>query len=98
MKLAQNVYKKLKELLWETNFPAFNHHFNDHGCLVNMNDATKRKNVYSMELESEKQFFNIFEEIEKSKKDTNYFKEKLKKVNASIILVIESIKEMIKLY
>lgn len=98
MELAQNVYEKLKELLWETYFPAFNHNFHDHGCLVNMNDATNRKKVYSMELESEKLFFNIFEEIEKSKKDINYFKEKLKKVNASIILVIESIKEMIKLY
>jgi len=98
MELAQKVYGKLKELLWETYFPAFNHQYQDHGCLVNMNEATKRKNVYSMELESEKHFFNIFEEIEKSKKDINYFEEKLKKVNTSIILVIESIKEMIKLY
>ncbi|MFX1313522.1 MAG: hypothetical protein ACFFHD_13090 [Promethearchaeota archaeon] len=97
MKLAQIVYKKLKELLWETYSPAFDHHFQDHGCLVKMNDATKRKKVYSMELESEKHFFNIFEEIEKSKKNKNYFKEKLKKFNAGIILVIESIKEMIQL-
>lgn len=98
MKLAQNVYEKLKELLWETYFPAFYHHFQDHGCFVNMNDTSKRKNLYSMELESEKHFFNIFNEIEKSEKDVNYFKEKLKKINASVLLVIESIKEMIKLY
>lgn len=98
MKLAQNVYKKLKDSLWETCFPAFSHHFQDHGCLVNMNDATNRKSIFSMELESEKQFFDIFKEIEKCKKDINYFNEKLKKINASITLVIESINEMIKLF
>lgn len=97
-RLARNVYNKLKNILWETYFPAFNHSFIHHGCLVNMNDAVMRKRVYSMELESQKQFFNIFDEIEKSKASEDYFDKKLKKINMSIKLIIESIKEMIFLF
>lgn len=97
-RLARNVYNKLKNILWQTYFPAFNHHFHDHGCLVNMNDAIMRKKVYSMELESQKQFFNIFDEIEKSKANEDYFDKKLKIINMSIKLIIESIKETIFLF
>jgi hypothetical protein len=96
--LAQIVYNKLRGKLWETRFPAYNHKFQDHGCFVNMGDATKRKKVYTMELESQKQFFDIFDEIEKSKIEPKYFKIKLNLINVSIELVIETIKEMIKLH
>jgi len=97
-RMAQNIYKNLEDILWETSFPAFNHYFNDHGCFVNMNDAVIRKGVYSMELETQKQFFNIFDEIEKSKTQIDYFDKKLKIMNLSISLVVESIKEMLILY
>ena len=63
-----------------------------------MNDAIKRKGVYSMELESQKQFFNIFDEIDKAKADTNYFKNKTRIFKMSTQVVIESIKEMIQLF
>jgi len=97
-RLAQNVYNKLKDVLWETYFPAFNHHFHDHGCFVNMNDVIKRKGVYSMELETQKHFFNIFDEIEKSKADINYFENKIRMIKMSIQLVVESINEILTLY
>ncbi len=97
-RLAQNVYNKLKDVLWETYFPAFNHNFHNHGCFVNMNDAIKRKGVYSMELESQKQFFNIFDEIDKSKADINYFKNKTRIIKMSTQVVVESIKEMLQLF
>ena len=98
LKLANNVYNKLKEKLWETYFPAFDHYFHDHGCFVRMSDATPRARVYSMELESQKHFFNIFEEIKKSKSVPNYFENKLNLINVSIELAIETIKEMIGLF
>ncbi|MFX1455143.1 MAG: hypothetical protein ACFFDB_07175 [Promethearchaeota archaeon] len=97
-RLAHNVYNKMKPILWETYFPAFNHSFNNHGCFVNMNDAIERKGLYSIELETPKQFFNIFDEIEKSKSDMNYFENKIRAMNMSIKLVVESIKEMLTLY
>ena len=97
-RLAQKIYNNLEDILWETNFPAFNHNFNNHGCFVNMNDAVIRKGVYSMELETQKHFFNIFDEIEKSKTEIDYFDKKIKIMNMSIRLVVESIKEMINLY
>ena len=96
-RLAKNVYNSQKENLWETNFPKIKH-FHDHGCFVMMGDATKRPNVYSMELESQKQFFDIFEEIEKSKTEPDYFINKLKMVNLSLELALETIKELIRLY
>ena len=98
LKLANIVYNKLKEKLWEPYFPGFDHYFHDHGCFVRMSDATPRPRVYSMELESQKHFFNIFEEIKKSKSDPNYFEKKLNLINVSIELALESIKEMIKLF
>jgi hypothetical protein len=97
-RLAKKIYNNLKNLLWETYFPAFYHNFNDHGCFVNMNDAINRKGVYAMELEVPKQFFNIFDEIDKSKTDLNYFDKKIRAINRSIKLVVESIKEMVKSY
>ncbi|MFX1467724.1 MAG: hypothetical protein ACFFB8_03605 [Promethearchaeota archaeon] len=97
-RLANNVYNKLKEKLWETYFPAFSHNFRDHGCFVKMSDATSRPRVYSMSLESEKHFFNIFEEIQKSKSDPNYFNNKLNIIDVSIELALETIKEMINLF
>jgi len=97
-RLAQKIYNNLEDILWETYFPAFNHSFNNHGCFVNMNDAIIRKGVYSMELETQKHFFNIFDEIEKSKTEIDYFDKKIKIMNMSIRLVVESIKEMINLY
>lgn len=98
LKLANKVYTKLKDKLWETYFPAFNHCLINHGCFVDMSDATSRLNVYSMELESQKHFFNIFEEIKKSKLDPNYFNNKLNLIDVSIELALETIKEMIKLF
>lgn len=97
-KLAKTVYDKLKNKLWETYFPAFDHYFINHGCFINMGDATSREKVISMELESQKQFFNIFDEIEKSKSEPDYFKKKLYLINLSIELVLETIKEMINLF
>jgi hypothetical protein len=97
-KLALRVYQNLDDILWETYFPAFNHSFHNHGCFVNMNDVITRKGIYSMELESQKQFFNIFEEIEKSKSDVNYFDKKYISFRMSIRLAVESIKEMISLF
>ncbi len=96
--LARNVYNKFKDKVWETYFPAFDHSFHDHGCFVKLSDATTRKNFYSMELESQKQFFDIFEEIEKSKNDKDYFNKKLDFINVSLELAIEAIKEMINLF
>ncbi len=97
-RLANNIYNKLKEKLWETYFPAFSHNFQDHGCFVKMSDATSLPRVYSMSLESEKHFFNIFEEIQKSKSDPNYFNNKLNLIDVSIELALETIKEMINLF
>ncbi|MFX1277467.1 MAG: hypothetical protein ACFFAT_20810 [Promethearchaeota archaeon] len=93
--LGNNIYNKLKDILWETTFPVYDHKFHDHGCLVKMNDATNRDNLYCIELENQKQFFNIFEEIEKSKNDDNYFVNKLDLINKSLQLVKETIIEMI---
>ncbi len=97
LKLAKMVYNILKDELWETYFPAFNHSFINHGCFVNMSNVTSRSNVYSMELESQKHFFNIFEEINKSKSDPKYFENKLHLIDVSIDLALEAIKVMINL-
>ena len=94
-RLAEKVYNKLKSKVWETYFPAFDHSFHDHGCFVKLSDATSRKNFYSMELENQKQFFNVFEEIEKSKNNVDYFNNKLDFINVSLELAVEAIKEMI---
>jgi len=51
-----------------------------------------------MELESKKQFFDIFREIEKFKSDPDYLEKKVNSINKSILLVRETIKEMIKLF
>ncbi|MFX1315570.1 MAG: hypothetical protein ACFE9T_06865 [Promethearchaeota archaeon] len=95
--LAKIVYEKLKDKLWETVFPAFNHSSINHGCFVNMSDVATRERVFSMELESKKHFFNIFEEIEKSKSDPGYLEKMLNLINISIELALETIKEMAKL-
>ncbi len=96
--LAHIVFNKLKErnTLWGIYEPSISHQHVYHGCIVLMNEATSRKNLYSMEIECHKQFFNIFEEIEKSKTDPSYYDKKLRSINISIELVVESIKEMIK--
>jgi hypothetical protein len=96
-RLAEIVYHKLEELLWDTYFPAISHRFHDHGCFVKMSDATSREQIYTMELESEKHFFNLKKEIEKSKINPHYFEKKLVKINTAEKLALESIKEMIKL-
>ncbi|MFW9990022.1 MAG: hypothetical protein ACFFC3_15350, partial [Candidatus Odinarchaeota archaeon] len=97
VKLANIVYNKLKEKLRETYFTAFSHSFINHGCFVRMSDATSRPRIFSMELESQKHFFNIFEEIKKSELDPNYFENKLNLINVSIELALETIKTMIDL-
>ena len=99
-KLARIVYNKLKErnILWETHLPSISHQHVYHGCIVLMNDASSRPNLYAFEIECHKQFFDIFEEIEKSKTDSNYFDDKLRSINMGIDLVVESIKEMVKLF
>ncbi len=100
IKLADTVYNNLRtqNILWETFSPAYSHYFHDHGCFAKMSDATTRKNIFTMELESQKQFFDLFEEIEKSKNDPNYYDKKLNLINYSIDLVIEAITQMIKLF
>lgn len=98
LKLAKKVYNNLKEKLWDTYFPAFNHNFINHGCFVNMSNITTRPNVYSMELESQKQFFDIIKEIEESNSNPNYFEKKLNLINVSIELALEAIKVMINLF
>ncbi|MFX0019639.1 MAG: hypothetical protein ACFFAF_13020 [Candidatus Hermodarchaeota archaeon] len=97
-KLAEIVYHKLEEILWETRFPAFPHDFHDYGCFVNMNKVTKRQKLYAIELESRKQFFDIFIELEKLKSNPDYLEKKVNSINKSILLVNETIKEMIKLF
>ncbi|MBY9005464.1 MAG: hypothetical protein KGD63_01770 [Candidatus Lokiarchaeota archaeon] len=97
-RLSSVVYKNLKDILWETYFPSFNHEFHDHGCFVKMSDATSRKNIYTIEVESKKHFFNIFNEYQKSKSDPKYFDKKIFSINQSIKLAYESIKEMIALF
>jgi hypothetical protein len=98
LKLANIVHNNLKEKLWETYYPAFNHTFINHGCFVNMSNVSNRPNVYSMELESQKHFFNIFEEIDKSKSDPKYLKKKVNLIDVSIQLAHEVIKIMINLF
>jgi len=97
-KLANQVYNKLEDKLYDTYYVSFDHYFHDHGCFVKMSDSTTREKVYSIELEAIKQFFNIFEEIEKSEMDADYFEKKLNSINVSIELVVETIIEMIKLF
>ncbi len=97
-RLVSKIYPKLGDILWETTFPTHNHEFHDHGCLVKMNDDVLRNNVYSMELENQKQFLNIFEEIEQSKNNENYFIEKLDMINKTLILAKITIMEMVKLF
>ncbi len=96
-RLAKKVYKKLNDLLWDTYFPAVSHKFHDHGCFVKMSDASCREHIYTMELESEKHFFNLDKELEMSKRNPHYFEKKLLKINTAEKLALESIKEMIKL-
>ncbi|MFW9820107.1 MAG: hypothetical protein ACFFE5_10910 [Candidatus Thorarchaeota archaeon] len=98
LKLANIVYNNLKEKLWQTYFPAFNHTFINHGCFVNMSNLTSRPNIYSMELESQKHFFNIFQEINESISDPKYFEKKLNLINVSIELALEAIKVMINIF
>ncbi len=97
-KLANKVYNNLKDTLWETKYPAFDHEYHDHGCFVKTSDATPRGGVVCVELESEKQFFDLFEEIEKSKNDPDYFQNKLKRIDISLKLAVESIKQLISLF
>ena len=99
-KLANIVYHKLeaKKTLWETCYPSISHQHVYHGCIVLMNDAASRPNLYALEIECHKQFFNIFEEYEKSKVDPLYFDEKLRSINISLELIVESIREMSKLF
>lgn len=96
-KLSKKVYDELQSILWKTNKPAYDHHFHDHGCFVKMCDATTRKQVIALELESQKQFFNLFEEIEQADKTPGYHVEKLQKINESLILAKKAISEMILL-
>lgn len=97
-RLANKVYENLKEILWETRSPAFDHDYHDHGCFVKTSDATPRRGVICIELESEKQFFDLFEEIEQSKTDPDYFENKLKRIDLSLKLAVESIKQLITLF
>jgi hypothetical protein len=84
----------LKEILWETTFPSFNHNSAEPGCLVDLSDTSIRRGVYSMELESEKLFFNIFDEINMARISPDYANNKIKKFSKSIQLVVDSIKTM----
>lgn len=97
-RLANMVYNYLKEILWETKTPAFSHDREDHGCFVGTSNVTTRERVYCLEIESEKQFFDLFEEIEKSKTDPDYFESKLKSIDKSLKLVVECIKNSITLF
>ncbi len=95
--LSEILCEKLKPILWKTAIPIHDHDFHDHGCLVRMNDVAKRKNLFCIELENQKQFFDLFEEVEKSKADSEYFENKLETVNKTIKLIENTILETIKL-
>jgi len=95
--LANRVYENLSNIVWKTYYPSFDHSFVQHGCFVLMSDATLRERIYTMELESEKQFYNIFREIEKSKTQPEYFNNKLSEMNKGIRLAKESINQMINM-
>ncbi len=97
-RLANIVYNDLREILWETCFPSFIHNIAKHGCVVHLSDLDIRREVYSMELESEKLFFNILNEIEKAKIEKDYINKKNQKFYKSIQLVVTSIKTMIELF
>ncbi|MFO8018467.1 MAG: hypothetical protein R6U96_07515 [Promethearchaeia archaeon] len=97
-RLANKVYEKVGDILWDTYYPAFDHHFHDHGCFVKMSDATSRDNVLTMELESEKHFYKIFEEVKLSRKDPQYYEERLDLINKGLKLAITSIETMISLF
>jgi hypothetical protein len=97
-RLANIVYNNLREMLWETCAPSYIHNITKHGCIVNLSDLDIRQGVYSMELESEKLFFNIFNEIERAKIEKDYINRKSQKFNQSIQLVINSIKTMTELF
>lgn len=97
-RLANIVYNDLREILWDTCFPSFIYNIAKHGCVVQLSDLDVRRDVYSMELESEKLFFNIFNEIEKAKIENDYISKKTQKFYKSIQLVVSSIKTMIELF
>lgn len=89
------VNNKLSNILWKTALPVHDHEFHDHGCLVRMNDAAERDNLYCIELENQKQFFNIFEEREKAKEDSEYYPKKLATINKTLELIKQTIIEVI---
>lgn len=97
-RLSNKVYENLQDILWKTYYPAFNHEFHDHGCFVKMSDATQRERIFTIEIESKKQFFDIANEYQKSKSESEYFENKIFSLNQSIKLATESIKIMLSLF
>ncbi|MBN1800934.1 MAG: hypothetical protein JW891_05465 [Candidatus Lokiarchaeota archaeon] len=95
--LSIRVLEKLGNILWKTAIAVHDHEFHDHGCLVRMNDVAKRENLFCVELENQKQFFDLFEEKMKSTADSEYFQNKLETVNKTIELIKETIIETIRL-
>ncbi len=96
--VANNVYHRLRAKLWNTPFFTFDHDSEDHGCFIKMNDNSSRKNLFAIELESEKQFFNLFSEIEQSTNVPHYFSEKLVKLNQGVELAREVIQQVALLH
>ncbi len=92
--IARNVQSKLKDLIWDIRQPAFLHP-EDHGCFVCLGHSTQRPKTFTFELECDKQFFNLLEEIEKCKSNQVYFNKKIDNVNKTIEIVRETIKAVV---
>lgn len=92
--IARNVQSKLKDLMWDIRQPAFLHP-EDHGCFVCLGHSTQRPKTFTFELECDKQFFNLLEEIEKCKSNQVYFNKKIDNINKTIEIVRETIKAVV---
>jgi len=93
--IARKVHSKLKEFMWDIRQPAFLHP-EDHGCFVCLGHSTRRPKTFTCELELDKQFFNLFEEIEKCKSSQVYFDKKIDNINKTIDIVKETMKTAVK--
>ncbi|MHA1804179.1 MAG: hypothetical protein ACTSU4_06535 [Promethearchaeota archaeon] len=96
-RVAFNVYQKMKDKLWTIINPVIGHYFHEHGCFIHLNENAQRKNFYVFELESDKHFFDLFDEIKKVHSNPNYLNEKRVYLNYSIELVANVIQEILKI-
>ena len=92
--IAHRVQEELKDVMWDVRKPS-NNHLHNHGCFVCLGHSTTRPNTFTCELELDKQFFNLFEEIDKCNNDQSYFNKKLENINREIEIVKETIKQIV---